>query len=828
MSREKINIEKIREDLKLSKILDHSISKELETSFLEYAMSVITSRALPDVRDGLKPVHRRILYAAYNLGMTSDKPYKKSARLVGEVIGKFHPHGDSAVYESAVRMAQSFSLRYPLVDGHGNFGSIDGDRAAAMRYTEIRLSKISNELLKNIEKNTVNFNENYDGSEIEPSILPAAFPNLIANGSSGIAVGMSTTIPPHNLTEIIDGAIELAKNPEITIPELMEYIKGPDLPTKAEIIGDVGIINYLNTGKGSVVVRSKYFLEELDNGKFNIIITEIPYMVNKLNLIERIVKLVKDEQVDGIADLRDETSRKGIRIVIETKRDVIPEILLNRLFKSTELQTRISVNMIALVDGIPTRLNIKDCLHYFLKHQIEVLTRKTSFELKKSSERFHILEGIYVAVNNIDDIINIIKKSKSNEDAENLLISTYALSQIQAKSILDMRLRSLSSLERNKIRIELDETKAKIREFEDILENSDKKIEIICANMLAIKEKYGDKRLTEILYGISEDIDDEDLIPVEDIVVTMSENGYLKRIPIETYRTQNRGGVGVKGVSTHSDDDVKLITITSTHTDLLFFTDKGKVYKIRGHKIPQGSRISKGIPGVNLIEIEKNEKILSILPIDDYSKGYLFLCTINGIVKKTKISEFISIRKNGKIAISLREDDNLFNALPSFDECEIYLASSGGKLVRFKEKEIRPTGRTSSGVIGMKLKDNQLIVGCSTSLEGELMLSIGENGIGKLTEINKYRMTKRGAKGVATLKINNKTGNMLFSKAVQGNEDLLMLTTEGKINRVSLDDIRTIGRATSGVKLINLPNKIKLQSAATFILEDDMTKENAE
>ena len=819
MSKERINIDKIKEDLKLTKIFNHSISKELETSFLEYAMSVITSRALPDVRDGLKPVHRRILYAAYNLGMTSDKPYKKSARLVGEIIGKFHPHGDIVVYESAVRMAQSFSLRYPLVDGHGNFGSIDGDRAAAMRYTEIRLSKISNELLRNIEKNTVDFNENYDGSEIEPSILPAAFPNLLVNGSSGIAVGMSTTILPHNLTEIINGAIQLANNPNTTILQLMEYIKGPDLPTKAEIIGDIGIINYFNTGKGTVVVRSKYFIEELDNGKSNIIITEIPYMVNKLNLIERIVKLVKEEQVEGIADLRDETSRKGIRIVIETKKDVIPEILLNKLFKSTELQTRISVNMIALVDGIPTRLNIKDCLHHFLRHQKNVLIRKTSFELKKASDRFHILEGIYIAVNNIDEIINIIKKSKSNEETENLLISTYALSQIQAKSILDMRLRSLSSLEQDKIKNELVETKLKIKDLDNILDNDNKKIEIICENMNLIKEKYGDERLTDILYGVVEDIDDEDLIPVEDIVVTMSENGYLKRIPIETYRTQNRGGVGVKGVSTHSDDDVKLITITSTHTDLLFFTDKGKVYKIRAHKIPSGSRIGKGIPGLNLMEIEKKEKILSILPVDDYSKGYLFLCTIKGIVKKTKISEFISIRKNGKIAISLRKEDNLFSVLKSLDECEIYIASSSGRLVRFKEKEIRPTGRTSSGVIGMKLSDSQLIVGCSTSLNGELMLSIGENGVGKLSDINKYRTTKRGAKGVSTLKLNNKTGKMIFSRAVKGNEDLLMLTTEGKINRVSLNDVRTIGRATSGVKLINLPNKIKLQSAAIFSVD---------
>lgn len=823
MSREKINIDKIKSDLEGTKITDHSISNELENSFLEYAMSVITSRALPDVRDGLKPVHRRILYAAFNLGMTSDKPYKKSARLVGEVIGKFHPHGDSAVYEAAVRMAQPFSLRYPLVDGHGNFGSIDGDRAAAMRYTEIRLSKICNELLKNIDKNTVNFRENYDGSEIEPSILPAGFPNLLANGSTGIAVGMSTTIPPHNLTELINASIELAKNPEISILQLMDYIKGPDLPTKAEIIGNSGIINYFNTGRGSVTVRSKYFIEDLENGKSNIIITEIPYMVNKSTLIERIVKLVKDEMIEGIADLRDETSRKGIRIVIETKRDIIPEILLNKLYKSTELQTKISVNMIALVGGVPTLLNIKQCLEYFLIHQIDVLTRKTKYDLKKSKDREHILEGLFIAVSNIDEIIKIIKESKNSESCELELINIYALSQVQAKSILDMRLRNISSLERDKIKNELSEVKIKIQNFELILSSPEKKTSIICDDMVAIRDKYGDNRITEILYGVSEDINDEDLIPIEDIVISMSKNGYLKRIPVQTYRTQNRGGMGVKGVSTHNDDDVKLITITSTHSDLLFFTDKGKVYKLRAYKIPSGSRISKGMPALNLIDIDKGEKILSILATNDYDKGYLFLCTVKGIIKKTSISEFISIRKNGKIAISLRDEDTLFKALISYDNTEIYLGSTSGHLARFEDSQVRPSGRTSEGVRGMRLEEGHKIIGFSTSLNGDEMLSIGENGIGKLTLIEKYRLTKRGAKGVSTLKINTKTGNMIFSQAVSGNEDLLMLTSEGKINRISLTNIRTIGRATSGVKMTTLPNGVKLQSATTFtkIIDDE-------
>ncbi len=817
MSKNNINsLEKIKESLSGTRINNISIVNELENSFLDYAMSVIISRALPDIRDGLKPVHRRILYAAYNLGMTHDKPYKKSARLVGEVIGKFHPHGDSAVYEATVRMAQDFSLRYPLIDGHGNFGSIDGDSAAAMRYTEARLSKICSELLNNIEKDTIDFVENYDGSEIEPSVLPAAFPNLLVNGSTGIAVGMSTVIPPHNLSEVIDAAIFVAKNEEATISEIKEFIKGPDFPTYGEIVGEKGINDYFDTGRGSITVRSKYFIEEMSNGKSAIIINELPYMVNKSNLIEKIVRLVKDEIITSISDLRDETSREGIRIVIETKRDVIPEILLNKLFKMTDLQTNVSVNFIALVNGIPRQLNIKEALVNYIKHQINVLIRKSKFELKKAKTREHLLEGLLIAINNIEEVIKIIRSSDSNEIAEEKLITKFKLSKEQSKAILDMRLRSLSNLEINKIQEELKNLKKIIDELNNILNSKDKQIEVISNNMLHVKEKYGDKRRTEILYGVSSDIKDEDLIPKENIVVTMSENGYLKRIPIDTYRTQNRGGVGVKGLSTHNDDEVKLILNTNTHIDLLFFSDKGKVYRIRAHEIPIGSRQGKGLPALNLINIEKNEKILTMLPIENYENGFLFFVTLKGIIKRTKLSEYSSIRSNGKISITLKENDLLKYVFNTNGDEEIFIGSTSGNLVRFKEKDARVMGRTAAGVKGINLMPKHSVTGASSSSLGNLVLSIGQNGFGKLSEIDTYRLTKRGSKGVISLKISPKTGNMIFNSIVNGEEDLLMLTSSGKINRISLSTIRVIGRSTSGVKMINLEDNQKLLSGSVF------------
>ena len=817
MSKKDINtIEKIKDSLIGTKISDISIVSELQNSFLDYAMSVITSRALPDIRDGLKPVHRRILYAAYNLGMTHDKPYKKSARLVGEVIGKFHPHGDSAVYQATVRMAQDFSLRYPLIDGHGNFGSIDGDSAAAMRYTESRLSKISSELLNNIEKETVDFLENYDGSEIEPSVLPCAFPNLLANGSTGIAVGMSTVIPPHNLCEIIDAAIYLAKNEDASIEDIKQFIKGPDFPTYGEIVGDKGINDYFNTGRGSVTVRSKYTIETLDNGKSAIIINELPYLVNKSNLIEKIVRLVKDEIITSIADLRDETSRDGIRIYIETKRDVIPEILLNKLFKMTDLQTNVSVNFIALVNGVPKQLNIKESLIHYLAHQIEVLIRKTNFELKKAKSREHLLEGLLIAINNIEEVIKIIRKSESNEASEKELITKFKLSQEQAKAILDMRLRNLSSLEINKIKEELLNLKKFISGLNEILASKNKQVEVISDSMTRIKEKYGDKRRTEILYGVSSDINDEDLIPKENIVITMSENGYLKRIPIDTYKTQNRGGVGVKGLSTHDDDNVKLLINTNTHIDLLFFSDKGKVYRIRAHQIPLGSRQSKGMPALNIMNIEKNERILTILPVEKYDESFLFFVTLNGVIKRTNLDEYSSIRTNGKIAITLKENDLLKYVFNTNGNEEIFIGSTSGHLVRFNEKDSRVMGRTAAGVRGIKLLPKHTVTGASSSSFGDLMLSIGENGFGKLSNIDTYRLTKRGSKGVISLKVNDKTGNMIFANVVNGKEDLLMLTSLGKINRISLSQIRVIGRSTSGVKMINMDDDQKLLSATIF------------
>lgn len=827
------NIEKIKLALKNTKVHDQSISKELETSFMDYAMSVIVARALPDVRDGFKPVHRRVLYAAYGLGMTHDKPHKKSARLVGEVIGKFHPHGDIAAYQTMVRMAQDFSMRYQLIDGHGNFGSIDGDSAAAMRYTEARLAKISSEMLKNIDKDTIDFVDNYDGSEREPSVLPSIFPNLLANGSSGIAVGMATNIPPHNLSEIIDAALLLAKNKDATISQLREKIKGPDFPTKAEIVGENGIISYFETGRGTITVRSKYKINKKDNGKSEIIITEIPYQVNKANLIEKIVDLVKSEAIEGISDLRDESSWEGIRVIIEVKKDIVPEVLLNKLFKMTQLQSNFSVNMLALVDGQPVLLNIKEVLQHYINHQINVLVRKTKFDLKKAEERAHILEGLFIAVKNIDAVIKLIRDSKDNEEAEKKLVEKYKLSKIQSKAILDMRLRNLSSLERHKIEEELKEIKLLIEELNLILKSKDKQIDIISDNLTELKKNYGDERRTEILYGVTASIDDEDLIPQEDVVISMSANNYLKRIPIDTYRLQRRGGVGVKGVSTYSDDEVDDIITTTTHTDLLFFSDLGKVYRIRAHEVPLGSRQSKGVPALNLFGIQKNEKILVMLPVDDYSKGFLFLTTKKGVVKRTSLSEYNSIRANGKIAISLRENDTLLSAFTTRGKDEIYLGASNGLLARFNEQDVRIMGRTASGVKGINIEikaagrgknkvDTSInVVGASSSSKGDLILSIGEKGFGKMTEAENYRLTRRGSKGVVTLKQNDKTGKMVFASAVKGDEEVLIVTNSGKIIRLSLKNLRIIGRSTSGVTLIKLQPKEKIISAALFTPEEE-------
>lgn len=810
------NIEKIKEELSKTIVKNRPIVTELETSFLDYAMSVIVARAIPDARDGLKPVHRRVLYAAYALGMTPDKPYKKSARLVGEVIGKFHPHGDTAAYDTMVRLAQDFSMRYPLIDGHGNFGSVDGDAAAAMRYTEARLSKLAETTMADIEKNTVDFADNYDGSEKEPVVLPSLLPNLLANGSSGIAVGIATNIPPHNLSELVEAINLVAKNPDASINEIQTVLKGPDFPTSAEIINSAGINDYFNTGRGSITIRSKGTYETHDNGKSTIIFTEIPYMINKTTLIEKIIELVRNEQIQGIADLRDESSREGIRIVIETKRDVVPEVLMNQLYKSTPLQVNFSVNMIALVKGEPKLLNIKEVLQIYIDHQVEVLTRKTQYELKKSKEREHILEGLHIATGSIDEVIKIIRESSDNNEAMQHLMSRFNLSEIQSKAILDMRLRSLSSMESKKIEEELAAIKKTIIELQSILDSYNKKIEKILEELDKLSKKFSDKRKTVIRYDINSDISDEDLIPEEDIVVTMSSRGYFKRLPVDTYHVQKRGGVGVIGLNTHEDDDVHKIVVTSTHTDILFFTNLGKIYRTRGHQIPIGSRQSKGIPAINIIGVEKNEKVLTILPINDYKEGYLFFVTKKGISKKTSLSEFERIQSNGKICISLKEGDELYDVIFVKDNDEIYIGGSNGNMIRFNENNVRSMGRTAAGVKAMKLDPSEKVVGLSSSITGNKILSIGSKGVGKVTDVNEYRLTSRNAKGVRTLKVNDKTGKLVYVNSIFGNEDILMITNKGKIIRFNISTVREISRSTSGVKLMNVDEGDKIISVTVF------------
>lgn len=823
----RLSPEEIKDKLAKTTIKEQPIVSELKNSFMDYAMSIIVSRALPDVRDGFKPVHRRILYAAYDLGMTHDKPYKKSARLVGEVIGKYHPHGDSAAYETMVRMAQDFSLRYTLVDGHGNFGSIDGDSAAAMRYTEARLSKISSELLKFIDKETVEFVDNYDGSEQEPSVLPAIFPNLLANGTSGIAVGMATNMPPHNLTEICNAAKAVAKNPDISLDEIMEYIKGPDFPTGAEIVGEVGIRNYFETGRGSITIRSKYEIEELDNGKSQIIVTEIPYQVNKATLISKIADLVDEKVIDGITDLRDESSRDGIRVVIELRRDIIPEVLLNKLFKTTSLQVNFGVNNLALVNGEPKILNLRELIGEYLNHQYDVLNKRYTYDLRKAEERAHILEGLVIAVDNIDRTVQIIRNSKTDEEAQNTLMSEFKLTEIQAKHILDMKLRQLTGLQIEKLKNELEQLRITINDYKDILANKDRQTTIICDQLDELINKYGDERKTEILYGVSGSIDDEALIPVQDVVITMSKRGYLKRLPIDTYKTQHRGGVGVQGLKVNEDDDVEKMIVTTTHTDLLFFTQVGKVYRIRAHEVPPGSRQSKGIPALNIINIEKGEEILSMLPIDSYENGFLLFITKNGLAKRTDLSEFESIRCNGKIAINLRDNDSLFAVHKTGGNSEVFIGANNGKLVRFNESLVRDMGRTATGVKAISLEEKEYVVGSGTSEEGSFVLSIGEKGVGKLTPSSDYRLTNRGAKGVTTLKVNEKTGKLASIKIVNGDEELLMITTSGKVIRTMISQINTISRNTSGVKLMNVEDKEKIQSVAIFKAENDNQEKNS-
>lgn len=798
-----------------------NVSQEMRKSFLEYAMSVIVSRALPDARDGLKPVHRRILYSMSELGVTSSDPFKKSARIVGDVLGKYHPHGDSAIYESMVRMAQDFSLRYPLIDGHGNFGSIDGDEAAAMRYTEARMSKIANEMIDGLKKNTVDFIPNYDGSEQEPTVLPARFPNLLVSGSVGIAVGMATNIPPHNLGEVIDGVIALARNPEITIEELMQYVKGPDFPTGATILGRKGIIDAYTTGKGSIITRSKTHIELLKNGKSRIIVTEIPYEVKKPAMIEKIATLIKDKKIDGIVDLRDETSRKGIRVVIELRKNVVPEVMLNQLFKLTNLQINYSANMIALVNNEPKLLNLKSALQVYLNHQIDVVTRRVQFDLEKAKARAHILEGLKIAVNNIDEIIKIIRNSKTDAEAQATMMEVFSLSDKQAKAITEMRLGRLTGLAIEKMNEELNELNEMIRNFEEILANHAKLIQLIIDELTVIKDKYSDERRTEIDINNFGDISDEDLIPEKNILITMSAKGYVKRIPLIEYRVQKRGGVGSSTQTTYSDDDVAKILSTTTHTDLLIFTSFGKVYRLRAHQIPEMSKQAKGIPFLNLIQIEKDERVISLLTTNSYDDDeFLVTITKSGIIKRTPISQYQRINRNGKIALSMREGDELVKAMKVKANDEIILGASNGKVVRFSADEVRPMSRTATGVTGMRFDnpDKEYIIGASNTSEGNVVLSIGANGFGKKTSLADYRQTKRGAKGVKSINA-EKSGSLIYVGLVSGNEDIMVVTNKGVAIRTSLDSIADSSRSTKGVRVIQIKDNSKIQSVAILDIE---------
>ncbi len=796
------------------RLIEVNISEVMRKSFLDYSMSVIVDRALPDVRDGLKPVHRRILHAMNELGIVANKPFKKSARIVGEVIGKYHPHGDTAVYDAMVRMAQDFSYRYMLVQGHGNFGSMDGDGAAAMRYTEARMSKIAMEMLREINKNTVDFGPNYDGEETEPKVMPARFPNLLVNGSVGIAVGMATNIPPHNLTEAIDATLAVMKNPDITVMELMDnYIKGPDFPTGGIILGRSGIRQAYETGRGSIITRSRYHIEDMDNGKHRIVVTEIPYQVNKANLITKIAELVRDKQVDGITYLNDESNRDGVRIVIELRKDVQPEVVMNQLFRLSSLQTSFGVNMLALVNGAPKQMGIKEMLQHYADHQIEVVVRRTKFDLKKAEDRAHILEGLRIALDHIDEIIHLIRSSETDAIARAGLMENFKLTEIQANAILEMRLRRLTGLERDKIENEYQELLKTIADLKDILANHDRVLKIIEDELTDVKNRFGDERRTEISEA-DFTMEDEDLIPEEDVVITMTTNGYIKRLPVDTYRTQNRGGRGVKGMAVNEDDIVEMLTTMSTHDYLLLFTNLGKVYRIKGYKVPGSSRTSKGLPVVNLLNIDKEEKVKALVPVKRESESaYLLFVTKNGLVKRTSMSEFDSIRQNGKIAITLKEDDELMGVKETTGDDEIIIAGSNGKAVRFHEDGIRPMGRTASGVKGFNV-DGSEVVGVATSRDGTHLLAVSQNGYGKRTPIEEYRLTTRGAKGVKTINITEKTGDLVSVRAVNGDEDAMIVTDSGIIIRISVGDIGIYSRNTQGVKLINVSDEESVAKVA--------------
>ncbi len=796
------------------RIIEIDIKDEMKQSFTDYAMSVIVSRALPDVRDGLKPVHRRILYAMHGIGLTYDKKFRKCVRVVGDVLAKYHPHGDNAVYNALVRMAQPFAMRNTLIEGQGNFGSIDGDSPAAMRYTESKMTKLSSEMLRDINKNTVLFQPNFDGEETEPVVLPARFPNLLVNGVSGIAVGMATTIPPHNLAEVIDATVATIADPDITVEDLMEYIKAPDFPTGAMIMGVSGFRRGYKTGKGSLIVRAKHVIEEAKNGKVSIVFTEIPYQVNKIKILESIANLVKNKKVDGITGLQDESNREGIRIVVELRRDVNPQVIVNQLFKHTQLQSSFSMNMIALVDGVPQRLNLKQILQHYIDHQIDVETRRVQFDLDKAAARAHILEGYRIALDNIDAIIKVIRSSY--DDAEAQLMKAFNLSDVQAKAIIDMRLRRLQGLEREKIDEEYASLQVFIGECKALLGDRQLLLNLISENLTEIKEKYGDARKTAVEIDYNE-IDIEDLIEEEEVTVTLTQHGYIKRVPVDVYATQNRGGRGKTGLSTRQEDYVIDIFTTSTHDNLLFFSNMGKVYKLKAYQIPEGSRLSKGVAIINLLPLDQTEKINAVVPVKSFDEGYFTMATRSGIVKRIAVSKYDTSRTTGIIALNLRDNDELIGVKYTSGQDEVILVTYSGKSIRFNESDVRDMGRSATGVKGITLAKGDFLVAIDLVRENSELLVISEGGYGKRTPLAEYRRQTRGGKGILTYNITEKTGQLIGAAVVDEADELILINSAGVIIRIKSADISVVGRHTSGVKVMRVGEDDQLVAFAKII-----------
>ena len=809
-------------DLTGEKIVERDIEKEMKTAYIDYAMSVIVSRALPDVRDGLKPVHRRILYAMHEDGITSDKPYRKCANTVGSVLGRYHPHGDASVYDAMVRLAQEFSMRYTLIDGHGNFGSIDGDPPAAMRYTEARMDKISNYMMADIEKNTVNFMPNYDDRLQEPTVLPAKIPALLINGSSGIAVGMATNIPPHNLNEIIDGLIKIIDSDNVTDEELIQIVKGPDFPTGALILGKEGIKQAYTTGRGKVILRAETEIEEMSGNRQRIIVSSLPYQVNKAKLIKTISDLVKDKRVDGISDVRDESDRKDkVRVVVELKRDANAQVVLNQLYKHTQMQDTFGIIMLALVDGEPRVLTLKQCMECYIDHRKDVVLRRTQFELDKAEARAHILEGLKIALDNIDEIIEIIRNSY--DDAKEKLMDRFGLSDIQAQAILDMRLKTLSGLQREKIENEYDELMKLIAHLKEILGSERLVFDVIKEELLEVKDKFGDDRKTKIVAAEGE-FEIEDLIKEEQTVITLSHFGYIKRMPIDTYKSQKRGGKGITGMTTREEDFVKQIFTASTHDTLLFFTNKGKVYRLRGYEIPEAGRTARGTAIVNLLSVDRGEKVSAVITLSNFAEGkYLLMGTKNGIIKKTPLQEYDTVRKSGLQAITLKENDELIDVRMTDGQDNVVLVTRQGLCITFKEDDVRPIGRVGQGVIGIKLNDGDEVIGMEPIIEGSnaTLLAITENGFGKRTELDEYRVQVRGGKGVLTYKITPKTGNIVGIRIATGDEDVMLITNNGTIIRLKVKDISVLGRSTQGVTLMRTKDDCKVVSIETLNPEEE-------